>query len=447
MRIAYFSPLPPSESGIADYSMELLPHLAQHVDVTLFFDPQQPPAPQITEAFEAADVKVFPQRRQDFDIALYHMGNAGVYHEAIWRTLQEHPGVVVVHDTVFYHFFQEINVARDDFAGFRAILQDTYGDRAARRVMNHLDDGIVNPVTFPLLRPVVNGALGAIAHSQYAANQVAERCPDVPVTVIPHHLSLPAPFDDSFDRAAIQRDLGLADRFVVGTFGFLTAWKRISVALSAFAHLYQYYSDAVYCLVGDLRLSQNLDDLIHKLGLPREAVRVTGRLPLSDFLRYMAATDVAINLRYPTAGETSGTLIRLLGLGTPTIVSDVGSFAEFPDDVCAKVPVDSFEHETLTSALEALAHDPTLRQAMSVNAHKYVRTHHTLEGSAQAYVDFVEQLVTGEVESAQPATPSSASLLSEIGCTLAGWGVTEHDDELLEPIAQAIAQLGIDPER
>lgn len=33
MRLAYYSPLPPMRSGIADYSAELLPHLAAHCDI------------------------------------------------------------------------------------------------------------------------------------------------------------------------------------------------------------------------------------------------------------------------------------------------------------------------------------------------------------------------------------------------------------------------------
>ena len=57
----------------------------------------------------------------------------------------------------------------------------------------------------------------------------------------------------------------------------------------------------------------------------------------------MAACDVLVNLRYPTMGETSGSVIRALSLGKPLVVSDVGWFAELPDDVVLKVPVDEYE--------------------------------------------------------------------------------------------------------
>ena len=40
----------------------------------------------------------------------------------------------------------------------------------------------------------------------------------------------------------------------------------------------------------------------------------------------MAACDVLVNLRSPTMGETSGSVIRALSLGKPMLVSDVGWF-------------------------------------------------------------------------------------------------------------------------
>ncbi|MEZ5314277.1 MAG: hypothetical protein R2862_11835 [Thermoanaerobaculia bacterium] len=38
LRLAWASPLPPSSSGIADYSAEVLPLLAERAEVTLFHD-------------------------------------------------------------------------------------------------------------------------------------------------------------------------------------------------------------------------------------------------------------------------------------------------------------------------------------------------------------------------------------------------------------------------
>src|SRR5688572_7183675 len=100
----------------------------------------------------------------------------------------------------------------------------------------------------------------------------------------------------------------------------------------------------------------------------------------------MLAADVAVNLRHPSSGETSGTLMRLLGLGTPVIVTNEGSFAEIPDGCAAKVDLDEYEVPLLVAYLERLATDPELRRLMGNSARRHLAAHHTLDGSARAYV-------------------------------------------------------------
>ena len=78
----------------------------------------------------------------------------------------------------------------------------------------------------------------------------------------------------------------------------------------------------------------------------------------------LAACDVCVSLRWPTMGETSGSVIRALGLGRPLVVSDVGWFSELPDPVVAKIPVDESEVEVLAGVLERLSADPELRDRM-----------------------------------------------------------------------------------
>ncbi len=447
MRIAYFSPLPPAASGIADYSAELLSHLGRHADITLFVNPGAMLDTAFTNSFPVSHMPAFAQQHRQFDVALYHMGNDAAYHEQIFWTMQKVPGVIVLHETVFYHFFRQLTFARDDHPAFLRLLEGVYGSADAELALRQIDKWHRNWFAFPSLSPILINARGVVVHSQYACRQIQRCRPDLPVAIIPHHLSLPAPFNGEVDCEAIRRDLGLAGRFVVSSFGFMTAAKRPAVLLRAFAHLHRRYPGAVCCLVGQVSPDVDLAGLIANAELPDNAVRVTGRVPLDVFLRYMAATDVAVNLRYPTSGETSGSVIRLLGLGVPTVVSDVGAFSELPDEVCAKVPVDSFEEDTLVAVLLALAEDDALRQTIGENARRHVRTHHTLEGSARAYAAFLEQVVAGEAAPVgPPATSPEAEVIADIGATLAGWGITEHDDALLRPIAHAMAELSLTTE-
>jgi len=110
----------------------------------------------------------------------------------------------------------------------------------------------------------------------------------------------------------------------------------------------------------------------------------------------MGACDVCVSLRAPTMGETSGSAIRALVLGKPLVVSEVGWFAELPDEVALKVPVDAHEAETLGAALELLASNDRARTAMGDAARAYVAAEHDLDRSAEAYVAALEEAAGGE---------------------------------------------------
>ncbi|MDD4311039.1 MAG: hypothetical protein PHW41_00995, partial [Eubacteriales bacterium] len=74
-------------------------------------------------------------------------------------------------------------------------------------------------------------------------------------------------------------------------------------------------------------------------------VTITGYVGLDEFTRYIDATDICVNLRYPSNGETSGSLMRTLAKGKCVMVNDVGSFCEIPDQCCVKLPSPEFMGE------------------------------------------------------------------------------------------------------
>ncbi|MGB8644563.1 MAG: hypothetical protein WCF84_04950, partial [Anaerolineae bacterium] len=70
---------------------------------------------------------------------------------------------------------------------------------------------------------------------------------------------------------------------------------------------------------------------------------------------YLALCDIAVNLRYPTAGEASGGVMRLFAYGKPTIVSRTGWFAELPPPVAAQVEIGIGEVQAIADWLRRLA--------------------------------------------------------------------------------------------
>src|SRR5207248_6545821 len=103
-----------------------------------------------------------------------------------------------------------------------------------------------------------------------------------------------------------------------------------------------------------------------------DRVKITSYVPQAELPYYLAASDVCINLRHPTAGETSASLLRIMGAGVPVLVSRTGSFEELPDDAVGKIDIDDTEEDLLLEDLLLLAHRPDLRAVMSANARRYV---------------------------------------------------------------------------
>ena len=121
-----------------------------------------------------------------------------------------------------------------------------------------------------------------------------------------------------------------------------------------------------------------------------------GRASEDRLWNLMQACDVCVTLRYPTMGETSGIVIRALSAGKPLVVSDHGWFAELPDGVAAKVPVDRWEVDTVTAILDRLCVDATLRERLGEAALEYARREHGLERVADLYTAALEEAAGGE---------------------------------------------------
>ena len=133
--------------------------------------------------------------------------------------------------------------------------------------------------------------------------------------------------------------------------------------------------------------------LAARLGLG-DAVRSTGFVPrLDEFLGWMAAVDVVVNLRHPTVGETSAIALRALAAGRALVVYDQGWYSELPGDVCVKLP--PLDASALRAAIEMLAGDPGAREALGERGRSYALTVHSPEAAARAYIAFAEKVVAG----------------------------------------------------
>jgi len=372
MRVALFSPLPPCRSGIADYSETLVEHLKPLVDLEVFGDGDRP--------FDPAR----------FDVALYHLGN-NPYHGFVYQAALRHPGVAVMHESNLHHLIADLTIRRGDWDAYLRECEYEGGAAAlayARRV-RALEVG-PDYEGVAMTRRVLESARGLIVHSQFMVAEMRAAGFRGPVAHVPHGAWIPLA-----NRNAFRYRLGLDEAVpLIGVFGFLKPYKRIAESLRAFRRLCKVAPSAKMILAGEPHPEFHLQPLIDSLGIA-PAVRVMGFVSAEEFTGYMAACDIVLNLRYPTVGESSGSLLRALGLGKPVLVSDVGAFRELPDDVCLKAPVGAGEEDLIFEYLNLLVSRPDVARALGERAARYVRDECNWDRVARLYAAFLESVVEG----------------------------------------------------
>jgi glycosyltransferase involved in cell wall biosynthesis len=371
MKVAWFSPLPPERSGIADYAQLVLPAIRERIDVEVVRrGAKRPP--------------------RGVDLAVYHVGNDPAAHGWIVEALRRAPGLVVLHDFVLHHLVSGMTLGRGDAKGYLAALERD-GGLVARLLGYAVMDKKIPPlwesraVDYPLAREVLDHATALVVHSAYVERRARETGFRGLVRRVPH-AAWPAP---DVAPAAVEGSP------VIAAFGNLNASKRAPELLEAFARVRRAHPQARLLLVGAASPGFDVERRMQRLGLDGAGVELTGYVDEQRLWSLMAAADVHVNLRSPTMGETSGTAIRALSLGRPLVVSDVGWFAELPDDVALKVPVDEHEVDVLTAALELLAARPDVRARMGDAALALAQGPHAVEHVAEAYVAAFELAAGG----------------------------------------------------
>jgi glycosyltransferase involved in cell wall biosynthesis len=387
VKVAYYSPLPPSRSGIADYSALLLPALRERVDVVVAEQGKRAPAA---------------------DVALYHIGNDPDAHGWILDALRARPGVVVLHEFVLHHLIAGTTIGRGNPRGYLDAMERELGVPGRLLGLGVLDNLLpllweTQPERFPLSGVVLDQARGLIVHSDYVAERARGAGYAGRLWRIPHPVWPPVLAEPAADMAGDP---------LIGCFGFLNMNKRIPQLLEAFAAFRRDRPGARLLLVGAAGERFDVGRRLERLGLT-DGVELLDYVPEQRMWSLMAACDVLVNLRYPTMGETSGSVIRALSLGKPLLVSDVGWFGELPDDAVLKVPVDEHEVRVIAAALGVASdHGPSLGAA----ARAYVEREHALPRVADAYAAALE----------------------------AAAGADAVNDAVLWRIAEAAAEVGID---
>jgi glycosyltransferase involved in cell wall biosynthesis len=366
MTVGFYSPLPPARTGVADYAAALLAELRRR-----------------------GRVQVAPRR---CDVALYHLGNNPL-HAAIYRRALEHPGVVALHDAVLHHFL----LGQLDEAAYVEEFVYNYGEwerGLARELWRGRAASGADPRYFQysMLKRVAERALAVVAHNAAAARAVRAAAPDARVVEIPHLLETPPAASQSETLRYRQRVGVDPGAFLFGVFGYLRESKRLFSVLEVFAEVHREIPATALLVAGQF-VSSHLESAVAPL-LAQPGVVRRPHLTPREFWMAASAVDACINLRHPSAGETSGIAIRMMGLGKPVLLTDGEECAGFPEGACVRIPPGPTERESLRQHMILLPSMFDAARAIGQRGAGHVAAHHRVDQVGQHYWDLLCALCT-----------------------------------------------------
>jgi glycosyltransferase involved in cell wall biosynthesis len=372
-RIAFVSPLPPQRSGVADESYRLVSALTDHCEVDVFVDGEAPSitSPPRAEVKPLSQLEAIEAARGGYDRVVYCFGNSE-FHAGALAMLRRRPGVVLAHDVRLTGLYWMCSLFRPDLEprGFYDTLHAMYPGLAPELGRDggiSFEDADRHGVY--MAKEVLELAEMYLVHSRHAATLArldANPGDERKIRVLPYATISPDEFR--------VRELSSSQE-LIATFGMVAPTKQVLKLIDTFAHVHSRHTEAILAIVGAAPgdYGEDVRARPRQLALER-VVRLTGFVGERRFHAWLEHASLAVQLRGQSNGESSAVVARCLAAGVPTIVTNLGSAAELPDDCVIKVARD-VTPDALADAIVALLRDRSRRQELRKRSLEYARDH------------------------------------------------------------------------
>lgn len=371
--LAYVSPVPPENSGVADLSAELLPALAEHYRIEVVSDQLCMSDPWMLENVVMRSTDWFRQNASAYDRIVYQLGNGGL-HAHMLELLENAPGTVLLHEIFLSGITRHLGLTGQRSGYWERSIYESHGYAGLLALQSFADSEVMTQ-HYPCSMAVIRDADGIVVHSRFNAENADRWYGDGTAAhwdMIPLLREVPP----RVDRDAARQRLGINDgEVLVCCFGIVAPFKLNHRVLEGWlASRAARERKSRLAFVGanhDPGYAGRMRELVLESG--REAdVTLTGFVERQTYLDYAAAADVAVQLRGFSRGEASYSVLDCLAHGIPTVINAHGPMAELPPDAALMIP-DDFQTSELTAALDRLADDADLRRALALNAQAHCR--------------------------------------------------------------------------
>ncbi|MBR5067517.1 MAG: glycosyltransferase, partial [Lachnospiraceae bacterium] len=197
-----------------------------------------------------------------------------------------------------------------------------------------------------------------------------------------NHLSLMSEDETFLEKERLFSKYNIpTDAFIVASFGYIAETKLNREVCEAVKKLAASGVGKIcYVMAGD---GEYVDD-----ELQRDVVIKTGYTNLDDFNSFIKHSDIIVNLRNPSMGETSGAMIRILQTGKVCITNSGGWFSELPDDCVVKIGLDNVV-DNLTETIKDFIEHPEKKTEMEKNATDYIKREYSPEVIVEKIKEFI----------------------------------------------------------
>lgn len=385
-KLLYVSPFPPQKSGIADYSEVLVYALKEYYDITILIEKYKLPKKKWYLDF---DVAVYGKTQLDFDsydYKIYNIGNNPQYHSYIYKICLDYPGLVIMHDFILYYlvigYYEKKGTLFSkiyEIGGARSIAVIKY---EMQKVKKSLLEYKNIAYELPLNRELLESANKIMVHSNYTKNRIAECIGDVSKVRKINLIKQKKNDTIILDKHKIFSKFEIPeDAYIISSLGYIADTKLNDIVCEAVLSMKNRYKKKIcYVMVGDGDYADNYID--------NDTIFKTGYVTMDEFDSLLVYSDVVANLRYPSMGETSSSMIRSMEYGKANIIVSDGWFSEIPEDCAISLKVE--ELDKLEEKLDILLSDDSYREHLGMKAKEYVNCYFSAESVCLEIKRFLE---------------------------------------------------------
>ena len=188
----------------------------------------------------------------------------------------------------------------------------------------------------------------------------------------------------------IRTRFGINGATVVGFAGWFDEWDRLDLLIDVFRDVHKEHPHVRLLLVGDGPVTEKLKSQVQQSQL-EEVVLLTGPVPRSQILGYIAAMDICVLPDSNVFGSPI-VLFEFMGMGKAVIAPDLRPIRDIVEDRKVGLIVQRGDPPSLRQALSLLVGDPAFRVELGQHAQRKIFNKHTWHENGKRVEQFASEL-------------------------------------------------------